>query len=193
MEKKDRDKNYLSDEECGRLLSVPRSHTRTGLRNATIMRILIEGGLKISELIGREVDGGEPTVSGAGPNDRGGLRIDDILWSQKAIVVRRHGERLVPLSSETMRLLKQWVYTRPSSESLLVFTTLQGGRLKNRYVRQFLSRYGREAGIGVPVKPSLLRTSFARRVQESGGDLAAVRGRLGLSPTTTPPRWEDDR
>ncbi len=180
-------RRYLSDVECARLLSVPRTHTRTGLRNATIMRILIEGGLKISELIGRETDGADS----AAPDERRGLRIDDILWSEEAIVVRRLGERRVSLSGETMRLLEQWVYKRPSSESLLVFTTLQGGVLKNRYVRQFLSRYGKEAGIAVPVKPSLLRNSFARKVRESGGDLATVRERLGLSSTTTPPRWED--
>jgi len=67
------------------------------------MRILIEGGLKISELIGRETDGADS----AAPDERRGLRIDDILWSEKAIVVRRLGERRVSLSGETMRLLEQ--------------------------------------------------------------------------------------
>lgn len=180
-------KSYLNQEECDRLLSVPRTHTRTGLRNAAIMRILIEGGLKISELIGRETIRSDA----ARPEERGGIRIGDILWNENSIVVRRHGERRVPLSGQTMALLKQWVYTRPQSESLLVFTTLQGRPLKNRYVRHFLARYGREAGVGNSVTPSLLRNSFAHRVRESGGDTELVRARLGLSSTTKPPSLED--
>jgi integrase len=179
-------RRYLTEEECRRVIEIPQPRTRTGLRNATIIRILVEGGLKVSELVGRESD--VPDVS----TDRGtgGIRIGDILWDENAIIVRRTGERQVPLSSETMRFLREWVLVRPSSNTLLVFTTLQGKKLKNRYVRQFISRYGREAGIAVPVKPSVLRNSFAQRVQEAGGDIGAVRNRLGLSDTTTPPPLE---
>ncbi|MFP4430038.1 MAG: tyrosine-type recombinase/integrase [Spirochaetota bacterium] len=177
----------MTKEECDRLLSMPKIHTRTGLRNAAIMRILIEGGLKISELVGKETvrDGFSR------PEEQGGLQIGDILWDENAIVARRHGERRVPLCDETIALLKKWIYVRPQSDSLLVFTTLQGNKLKNRYVREFLARYGREAGVAVSVTPSVLRNSFARRVRECGGGVELVRARLGLSSTTKPPSLED--
>ena len=181
---KNSERRYLTDEECTRLLAVPKIHTRTGLRNAVMMRLLLEGGLKVSELVGRESDG-EENVTG---NPIGGLQIDDIRWDRGSITVRRNSERTVSLGPETMGLLREWVYQRPVSEILLVFTTLQGGKISNRYVRQFLGRYGREAGIGTPVKPAILRNSFARRLEEAGGDISLVRARLGLSPRSTPPR-----
>lgn len=149
-----------------------------------MMRLLLEGGLKVSELVGRENDGEEDVSD----KDKGGLRIDDIRWDQGAVEIRRKSERTVSLGPETMGLLKEWVYQRPVSETLLVFTTLQGGKISNRYVRQFLARYGREAGISTPVKPSILRNSFARRLEQDGGDASLVRARLGLSPSSTPPR-----
>jgi site-specific recombinase XerD len=186
---KNSERRYLTDAECARLLAVPKTHTRTGLRNAVMMRLLLEGGLKVSELVGRELVGRE---SGEKENVAGdaasGLHIGDIDWNSDSIIVRRQSERRVSFGAETMRLLREWVYKRPVCSTLLVFTTLQGGKINNRYVRQFLARYGREAGIAISVKPSVLRNSFTRRLKENGGDVALVRARLGLSPSSTPPR-----
>ncbi len=178
-------RRFLTDEETRRLLTIPKTHTRTGLRNVAMMRLLLEGGLKVSELVGREA-----RERGDGDTSADGLRIGDLDWERGVVIVCRgkvSRHREIAVSRETAGLLREWVYQRPTSDSLLLFTTLRGGKLNNRYIRQFLARYGRQANVEIPVKPSVLRNTFAQRVRQAGGDLATVRRRLGLSDNSVPP------
>lgn len=167
-------RKHLTEDEAQALLAAVPLDTEAGLRNLAMIALMLDGGLKVSELVGPErTDADRGT---------GGLRIGDISWNDKTVRVTRPKDgtsRTLALSADTLELIRRWLNRRPVSETDLVFTSLSGGRLQNRYVRQFLSEYGERAGIGRRVKPSVLRHTFAGRIFRETGDLEKLRDLLG--------------
>ena len=143
------------------------------MRNATMMLLLIDGALKVGELVGKERLGAEI---------EGGLRVSDVDWKQAAVQIRSVGkpERTVGLSLATMQYVRAWVEQRPHSELDLLFVTRRGTKVQNRYVRRMLQEYAVAAGIGEWVRPSTLRKTGAARLLRETGDLREVQQRLGL-------------
>ena len=172
------DKEYerLSEAELERLFRVPDLDTVVGIRNVTIMLLMVECGLKVGEIVGKEGARGATVI--------GGLRIGDVALSERRLAVvkpKRGTTRGVDLSLRVAQYLTVWLSVRPDRiDNDLVFTTRRGGPLSNRYVRRFLAEYGRDAGIEGPVRPSLLRHTFARRLFEETHDLDLVQERMGL-------------
>lgn len=170
----------LTPEELARLLAAADLSRPTGIRNAAMMALMVTGGLKVGELVGKEIaagDGEEPKWA------QGGLRLTDIDWAGRHLTVRRPGDgrsRTIALAHGAFQLLKAWVELRPRCDSDLVFVTRRGTRILNRYVRRFLSEYGQAAGIERSVKPSMLRRTFGARLFERTGDLQSVAETLGL-------------
>lgn len=160
---------FLTADELNRLLSVPDRTTALGIRNTALLLVLGMGGLKVGEVVGRE-----------GGNE-GGLCVSDVDWNEAALVVRgKKGSRRVELPAQAVQYLKAWVEIRPQGLTDLLFTTAKGTRLSNRYVRRMLADYGQAAGIERPVKPSMLRHTFAARILKETGDLRVLSERLGL-------------
>jgi len=183
-------RRYLTDEEVRNLLSAIPTDRPSGLRNLAIVALMLECGLKVSELVGKEKDDGE------GRRTRGGLRIEDLDWSRKKISVTKPRDgttREVRISDEVLGILDRWLQVRPNGDTSLVFTTMEGGRIQNRYVRHFLSEYGNRAGIVGAVKPSLLRHTFAGRVFHESGDIELLRELLGHRNISTTARYAHRR
>lgn len=172
----------LTEEECRRLLEAIDPTANVGVRNLVMILLMLEAGLKVGELVGKE----------SSSNVIGGLRLKDIDFEARTLTIRklRDGStRRVGLSFGAAELLRAWTEQRPDSATDLVFTTMAGGRIANRYVRRMLNDLGRKAGIALPVKPSLLRKTFGNRVFEQTGSVDVLRERLGLAHVATTFRY----
>jgi len=163
---------YLEDDEIRKLIQIPNVNSAAGIRNLALLLLMIDGGCNVSELVGKEKD----------PRMIGGLRIDDIDWDKNKIRVHKpekDSSRTVPISPETKEVLQKWRKIRPSAKTDMVFTSLKGGKLQNRYIREFLQEYARQAGINKRVKPSMLRHTYAKKLFQKSRNIELVRERLG--------------
>lgn len=163
---------YLNDEEVRKLIQAPNLGTAAGVRNLALILLMLDGGCKVSELVGKENT--ETLVSG--------LRNGDIDWKKNVITInneKKGTSRLIPIQQETKNAMLRWKELRPASNTDLFFISLKGKKIQNRYIREFLSTYARQEGIQKPVKPSILRHTYAKKLFEVSKNIELVRRRLG--------------
>lgn len=133
----------LSKSEQLALLKQPNPRAPTGLRNLCIISLMLKTGIKISEVIK--------------------LYESDLDWDNGTVHINESGgakERTIAVGISDLNLLRSWRRIRPDGCSCF-FTTLRGGKLKDRYLREMIKRYARRAGIAKDVYPHMLRTTFA--------------------------------
>jgi len=158
---------FLDPKQIERLLQVPNQRTLTGLRNANILRLLWETGIRINECLS--------------------LTQDDIDIEEQTAVVRRgkrNKTRTVAWSSETLTvMLEKWMEKRPESSFLFPVVRSPKGRkgekLTPNAFRQQFTKYVREAGLPEWVTPHVLRHSFATFYLRSGGNVFHLQKALG--------------
>jgi site-specific recombinase XerD len=156
----------FSREELGRMLSLPDRNTAPGFRDYVIVLVLLDTGIRLSELVTLEVG-----------------RID---FGQSCFLVEGEGgkERLVPFGTEVRRALRRYVGSyRPEPvhwETREVFLTVRGLPLKARGVQSMVTRLGERAGIvGTRCSPHTFRHTFARQYLMCGGDVFSLQRILG--------------
>lgn len=158
----------LSVEEANELLKQPNRNCPTGLRNYSMMLLMYRAGLRVSEIVN--------------------LREQDIDWQQGDIkVVDGKGgrDRIIPMELWVVDALKQWRGIKP--KSMQFFCTLKGGKINDRYIREFVKRYGDKAGIkkSKGVHPHMLRHTFATELLGRGFNIREVQELLGHSDLST--------
>jgi len=158
----------LNGAEQRSILSEPNKKCPTGLRNFAMLKIFLNLGLRSSEALN--------------------LKASCIDWqSGKVIIVAGKGERdrVLWLTDEDLTTLKAWLDIRPN-ESDYLFCTLQGARMSDRYVRDFVGRYAKKAGINKRVHPHALRHTFATDLLRESKNIRLVQKALGhVSISTT--------
>jgi integrase/recombinase XerD len=149
-----------------RLLSVPDRHTAAGFRSYTIMLLLLDTGIRLSELTG--------------------LRTQDLHLEQGYIQVQGKGEkqRLVPVGNKVRKVLWQYMARhRPETaypEIANVFLDEGGRPIKGETVYRMVVRRGRQAGLeGVRCSPHTFRHTFAVSFLRNGGDVFSLQRILG--------------
>jgi integrase/recombinase XerD len=162
----------LPVEEVGRLLETPDEDTPAGLRDRTLLEFLYGSGLRVSELVG--------------------LDVDDVDLDEGAVRVLGKGgkEREVPLGrfareAATAYLVRaRPVFAAPSSRGAM-FLNQRGGRLTRQSVNRILAEHVKTAGIRRRVTPHSLRHSFATHLLEGGADVRVVQEMLGHASVAT--------
>jgi integrase/recombinase XerD len=166
---------YLRLEEVERLLKQPDEKTPLGIRDRAMLEVLYSTGLRVSELIS--------------------LRVSDL--DAKVGCVRCIGkgdkERIVPVGRKALVMVEKYLReARPSlcdkgksAGSPTLFVNRRGTALSRVGVWKILSAYGRRAGMRVPIKPHMLRHSFATHLLERGADLRSVQLMLGHADIST--------
>lgn len=162
----------LSVDEVGRLLDAPRSDTTVGLRDRALLELLYGSGLRVSELVG--------------------LDVDDVDLEEGAVRVLGKGgkEREVPLGRFGRDAVAAWLgRARPEFAAGLsrgaLFLNQRGGRLTRQSVNRLLATNVRAAGIERRVTPHSLRHSFATHLLEGGADVRVVQELLGHASVAT--------
>lgn len=162
----------LSPEEVDRLLNAPDLKTPYGLRDRAMLELFYSSGLRVSELGGLELhqldlDHGYLRVFGKGSK-----------------------ERLVPVGSRAIEAIRSYldsaraffVKTHTGSD---LFLSERGKAISRKMLWVIIKRYAAAAGIEKPVKPHLLRHSFATHLLNGGADLRAIQEMLGHADIST--------
>ena len=176
---------HLSMEEMSRLLEMPDTAEPLGRRDRAILELFYASGLRLSELVG--------------------LDLDDTNLSGRMVRVMGKGskERLVPFNETTRRSLQEWLKdraalraalaktspprTRASAEPL--FVNARGGRLTGRSVQRLVARYVAGCSTRFGISPHALRHSFATHLLQNGADLRAIQELLGHVQLSTTQRY----
>jgi integrase/recombinase XerC len=146
-------------------------------RDRAIMELLYGCGIRNSELTG--------------------INLDDIRWSNEAILIRGKGkkERYVPFGGSARSALNAYLPARQrvvaeakkSTSALLV--NRRGGRLTTRSVGRIVKRIAVANGLSPDVHPHTLRHAFGTHMLEEGADLRAIQEMLGHERLSTTQRY----
>lgn len=167
---------FLTLEELERMFAQPDVSSLGGLRDRAILELLFSSGLRVSELVGLDIDHinlkrREFMVRGKGQKDRPIFISEDAAnWIQKYL------DRRV----DTTRPL----FIRYSGQRK-VDTSGNFHRLTARSVQRLVARHALSAGITKHVSPHTMRHSFATDLLMNGSDLRSVQAMLGHANIAT--------
>ncbi len=158
---------YLDIEQIEALMDAPDTDTFLGARDRAILETIYSAGLRISELVG--------------------LNMEDFDEFSEAVRIRGKGkkERIAPIGSKAVEAIEYYLAKRTESfgpaRRGALFVNKHGTRLSQRSIRRKFDRYLREGGIDTHVSPHALRHSFATHMLNAGADLRSVQELLGHS------------
>ena len=158
--------DILTDEEAKRLMGIPNKRYHTGLRNKALITLMINTGLRVSEIANLRTNS-----------------IDLKTRSLKVVNGKGHKDRNLIIPEHTTELLKQWNKKRTPGEYLL--NTKEGKQLQVRYIQAMIKRYSVRAGIDKNIYPHSLRHTFATNFYRQTKDIETLRKLLGHSDIST--------
>ena len=99
-------------------------------------------------------------------------------------------ERVIPLGKKAIASINRYLETtRPKflkgKESEFLFVSRFGKKISRQSFWKILKKYAKLARIKKPIKPHILRHSFATHLLEHGADLRSVQEMLGHSNIST--------
>ena len=117
-----------------------------------------------------------------------GIRIDQIDWQSRSVVVlgKGHKERTVYFSVRAKLMLREYLSCRKGGEALFASTRKPYAAMSPRAVEKALQRIGERAGETRRIYPHLMRHTFATNALHGGMDITIIQHLLGHSdPKTT--------
>ena len=152
--------HFMSEEETVQLIESPKSGKTNSPRDKAIFEILYSTGIRVSELVG--------------------LNVDDVDFIGNVIKVMGKGkkERIVPIGNQALSALKEYLDGQ-KLEHNFVFANKNGTRLGDRSVRNIINKYILEQAMSQHVTPHMFRHSFATHLLNHGADLRSVQELLG--------------
>jgi integrase/recombinase XerC len=159
----------LDADQMARLLTF-RSDEQLGIRDKAIMELFYSSGLRLSELIG--------------------LDLNDIDLRDRTVRVTGKGAktRIVPVGRFAVEALTKWLRERATLAAIdtsAVFVGQSGQRLGPRIVQQRIGQWAKRQGLDMHVHPHMFRHSFATHLLESSQDLRGVQELLGHANIST--------
>ena len=149
------------------LLQQPKVTEMKGCRDKAMLEVLYATGIRVSELIG--------------------LNIDDV--SLPGSFIRcESGEktRIIPIYPEALQSLHEYIdsvrpkmIAVPTEHSL--FVNVSGERMSRQGFWKIIKYYQEKAHIDKDITPHTLRHSFAAHLLENGADLRSIQQMLGHS------------
>ena len=164
--------SVLQTSEIALLLEQPDASSPLGMRDRAWLELLYASGLRISELIGVDVD--------------------DLELRARLVKVRGKGskERIVPFGSKAEGALREWLASREArAEEHAVFVNYRGDRITTRSVRRLFDRYVRAAALRAGISPHTMRHSFATHLLNAGADLRGIQELLGHASLSTTQKY----
>ena len=184
---------HLSEPEIARLIETPSTGDPLGRRDRAILEVFYASGLRLSELVG--------------------IDLEDLNLSGRMVRVMGKGgkERLLPFNQCASAALRAWMADRaaimvhgrrqkaegrrqkadgrrPKADDPL-FVNYRGTRLTGRSVDRMLRRYVALCSTRMGISPHALRHSFATHLLQRGADLRAIQELLGHSRLSTTQRY----
>jgi integrase/recombinase XerC len=181
---------HLGEAEISRLLDMPDTSTPLGRRDRAILELFYASGLRLSELVG--------------------LDVDDLNLSSRVVRVLGKGrkERIVPFNRSAEAAVRAWLKdweglstegsrtpdgasksTARRRAAHPLFLNYQGRRLSTRSVDRVVRKYVAACSTRFGISPHALRHSFATHLLARGADLRAIQELLGHARLSTTQRY----
>lgn len=159
--------------EVALLLEQPDVETPLGIRDRAFLELMYASGLRISELVG--------------------IDMDDIELRARLVKVRGKGakERIVPFGTKAADAVQAWIPHRGElvDEEQALFVNYRGERITQRSVRRLFDRYLRAASLRAGISPHTMRHSFATHLLNAGADLRGIQELLGHASLSTTQKY----
>jgi integrase/recombinase XerC len=173
----------LAPDQAVALVSQDPGEGALALRDRAIAELLYSSGLRLSELVGLDLQpsAGEP----ARPASLGWI---DLTERELTVTGKGSKRRSVPIGQAAVEALRRWLAVRPElarSAQRALFVSARGTRLTGRSVQGRLQQLAARLALGVHVHPHVLRHSMASHLLQSSGDLRAVQEMLGHANIST--------
>ena len=174
--KSKREPIYLKQKNAARLLAAIKKHNGLNIkRDQAIVKLFLYSGLRLSELIG--------------------LNVDDINFEDFSIKFFGKGnkERFVPLHQDVILAIKEYFPERnkitPVNEEAekALFLSRRGKRISPRSVQVLVKKYAKKAGLknASQITPHKLRHTFASMLYRETKDLRILQELLGHESIST--------
>lgn len=161
----------LTDDELKRFMRAPDQRQWAQWRDYVIMTLILDGGLRLNEICALE----KPEVN----------------FVKKHIALpasknKNRKSRILPLSTETLRLLKQMITeSEQHFNTTYVFTTNYGEQLSDKTIQKAFDKYAEKAKLGRSVSPHVLRHNFATMAAENGMSIFHLQKIMGHADIAT--------
>jgi len=155
-----RSREHLTPGEVDQLMAAAGKLGRHGHRDKTLILVMYRHGLRVSELVA--------------------LRWDQVDLDAGLIHInrRKNGTPSThPLGGAEIRALRKLKRDYPATQ--YVFVTERKGPMTDSVVRKLIARAGREAGLGFPAHPHMLRHACGFKLANDGQDTRAIQHYLG--------------
>ena len=155
----------LTNREVELFLEQPKCVDEKGFRDHAMLELLYATGIRVSELIG--------------------LNVEDVNLSAGFVRCTSRGkERIVPLYHTAVKALEDYVRNiRPriiaDEEEHALFVNMNGERMSRQGFWKIIKYYQEKAEIDKDITPHTLRHSFAVHLLENGADLRSIQEMLG--------------
>jgi integrase/recombinase XerC len=143
-----------------------------GLRDRAILELLYSSGLRVSELVGLN------------------LNQLDLDLGIVRVMGKGRKERIVPVGGKAIEASRAYLEERGVFKGEdPIFINSFGGRLTARTVGRLVKKYTRHSGIFRKVSPHSLRHTFATHLLDAGADIREIQEMLGHSSLSTTQRY----
>ncbi len=161
----------LDNKEIEDLLREMRKHkTFVSFRDEVIMLVFLDTGVRLSELVG--------------------INVDDVRGS--SLIIRKTKnlfERTVYLSDHTQESIKRYLIIRGEVATKKLFISQDDKALKPHSIQTRFTKYGAAANIKKRVSPHTFRHTMAKRMIVSGVDAFSLMHLLGHTDITITKRY----
>lgn len=168
---------FLNVDEVFALLDQPTEDDFKGRREKAILELLYSCGLRVSELVG--------------------LDLDQIDRHNRLVRVLGKGnkERLVPVGKKALEKLDLYLMSRLDLLDKLkltqsaVFLNRRGDRITVRSIQRLVDGALKNSGLPKDISPHVLRHTFATHLLNAGADLRSIQELLGHASLSTTQKY----
>lgn len=165
----------LTEDEVNALLDTVEGEEPRALRDRAILETLYATGIRISELVGLDLDD------------------VDLIDGTARVVGKGDKERVVPVGRTARTALRTYFDTGRGelagavarAGGSAVFLNARGGRLTRQGCWKIVGRAGERAGLAGRLSPHVLRHSCATHMLDHGADIRVVQELLGHASIST--------
>lgn len=154
----------LDDNSVKKLLKQPNNKTYVGLRDFTIMVIMLDCGIRVGELVSLKKN--DVDLKGKFVNIRGEI-------------AKSRTFRQIPLSSKSIKLLKELLSITNGLDNDYLFLSAYGNKMDTNQIIHNFTQYGKQANIKQRCTPHVFRHTFSVSFLKSGGDVFTLQRILG--------------
>ncbi len=142
-------------------------HESTKLRDTAIITLFLGTGIRISELVG--------------------LNLDDVdLKTNSFVVTRKGGNRAVLyFNDQVASALNIYIESRENDKDSALFLSLQNKRISTRTVQDLVKKYAKIISPLKKITPHKLRSTFGTNLYKQTGDIYVVADCLGHKDVNT--------